>query len=99
MVGYEGTGYTMKRGGGIYDRVNAHERVKEGASIGVAPWRGRRAVWRPWRGGTRGGGGGATGSGEGGRKGKGARSGGPARPAGPLRAKRSDGCWAVWAES
>jgi hypothetical protein len=26
-------------------------------TVGVSPWRGRRAVRRPWRGGTRGGGG------------------------------------------
>jgi hypothetical protein len=61
----------VKRGGGIYDRVKAHDRVKEGASVGVAPWRGRRAAWWPWRSNARGRGGGATGSGEGGRKGRG----------------------------
>jgi hypothetical protein len=62
---------TRSEEGGIYDRVKVHNRVKEGASVGVAPWHGRRAVRRPWRGGVRGGGSRATSSGEGGRKGKG----------------------------
>jgi hypothetical protein len=73
-----------------------------GPSIGVSPWHGRRAAWRPWRGGARGGCGRAAGSGEGGRKGKGARPCGLGRPARPVGAKRSDGlagCWADWAES
>jgi hypothetical protein len=86
-------------GGGIYDRVKPHDRVNEGVSVGVAPWHGRRAARRPWHGGTRGGGGGATGSGEGGRKGKGAQLGGLAWPARPLGSKRLDGYWAVWARS
>jgi hypothetical protein len=60
-----------EEGGGIYDRVKARDRVKEGASVGVAPWRGRRAAWWPWRSNARGRGGGATSSGEGGRKGRG----------------------------
>jgi hypothetical protein len=60
-----------EEGGGIYDRVKARDRVKEGASVGVTPWRGRRAARWPWRGGLRGRGGGAAGSGEGGRKGRG----------------------------
>jgi hypothetical protein len=50
------------------------------------------------RSGTRGGGRGAAGSGEGGRKGKGACPGGLARLAGLLRAKRPNGCWAIWAK-
>jgi hypothetical protein len=70
MAGHEGTSYTLKRGG-IYDLVKACDRVKEGASIGVTPWRGRRAVRWPWHGGARGRGSGATGSGEGGRNGRG----------------------------
>jgi hypothetical protein len=37
----------VKRGGGIYNLVKARGRVKEGASVGVAPWRGRRAAWWP----------------------------------------------------
>jgi hypothetical protein len=60
-----------EEGGGISDQVKAHDRVKEGASVGVAPWHGRRAARWPWRGGARGRGGGATGLGEGGRKGRG----------------------------
>jgi hypothetical protein len=47
--------------GGINDCVKARDRVKGGASIGVAPWRGRGAARSPWHGGARGGGG-ATGS-------------------------------------
>jgi hypothetical protein len=81
--------------GGIYDRVKAHDLVKDGASVGVAPWRGRRATRWPWHNGARGRGGGATGSGEGGREeGKAAWPSGLAQLAGPLGAKRSDGCWA-----
>jgi hypothetical protein len=89
-----------EEGGGIYDRVKARSRIK-GASVGVAPWHGREAVRRPWRGGARGGGGATDSVREGGR-GRGARPGGPARPAWPLEAKRSDGPaghWADWAES
>jgi hypothetical protein len=55
--------------GGIYDRVKACERVKEGPSVGVAPWHGRRVARWPWRIGARGRGGEAADSGEGGRKG------------------------------
>jgi hypothetical protein len=69
-----------------------------GGSVGVAPWRKRRVVLRPWRGDMRGGGG-ATGLGEGGREGKGVRPGGLAHPTGPQGAKRLDAYWAVWAES
>jgi hypothetical protein len=75
----------VKRGGGIYDRV------KEGASIGVAPWRGRGAARRPWHGGVRGGDGGAAGSVREGRRRRGVRLDGPAQPAWPLGAKRLDG--------
>jgi hypothetical protein len=50
-------------------------------------------------GGARGRGSGAVDSGEGGRKGKVARPGEPPQTAGPVRAKRSDGCCAIWTES
>jgi hypothetical protein len=60
-----------EEGRGIYDRVKACDRVKEGTSVGVAPWHRRRVARWPWRGGARGRGGGAAGSGEGGRKGRG----------------------------
>jgi hypothetical protein len=53
-----------EEGAGIYDQVKACDRVKEGASVGVAPWRERRATRWPWLSGARGRGGGATGSGE-----------------------------------
>jgi hypothetical protein len=45
----------VKRGG-VYVRVKAHDRVKEGGVfIAVAPWRGRGVARRPWHGGARGG--------------------------------------------
>jgi hypothetical protein len=45
----------VKRGGGVYVRVKAHDRVKEGgAFVAVAPWRGRGVAWHPWNGGVRG---------------------------------------------
>jgi hypothetical protein len=71
-------------------------------SVGVAPWRGRGAARHPWRGDTRGGGGGAAGSVREGGRGRGAWPDGPAQPAWPLRAKRPDGSaghWADWGES
>jgi hypothetical protein len=71
----------------------------EGASVGVSPWLGRGAAWRPWHGGTRGGGGGTAGSVREGGRGRGARPGGLARPAWPLGANWVDGLAGHWAES
>jgi hypothetical protein len=67
-----------EEGGGDYDRV------KEGASIGVALWRGREAVRRERRRRR------SCQLSEGGR-GRGARPGGSTQPAWPLGAKRPDG--------
>jgi hypothetical protein len=50
--------------------------LRRGPTIGVSPWRERRAAWRPWHGGVRGGGGAVVGLGVGGRKGKGVWPGG-----------------------
>jgi hypothetical protein len=61
-----------ERGGGFMTELRHAIELRRGASVGVALWCGRRATQWPWRGGARGGGGGATDSGEGGRKGKGA---------------------------
>jgi hypothetical protein len=76
--------------------------LRRGPTIGVSPWRERRAARRPWHGGVRGGGGAVVGLGVGGRKGKGVWPGGLAQLTKPLRTKRTDGladCWAGWDES
>jgi hypothetical protein len=65
--------------------------LRRGPTIGISAWRERRAAWRPWCGGARGGGDAATGSCEGGRKGKAARPGWPARPTGPVRDQMANG--------
>jgi hypothetical protein len=75
------------------------DRVKEEASIGVAPWLGRGAARHPWRGGARGGGG-ATGSVREGGRGGGLV--GRFNLLGHSAPKRMDGMaghWVDWAES